>query len=84
MNVDADVLSHILKREHDQHIEADSVHGLISQAVQDTTLIVAYSCNIQVTETLDMQKDPIAMLLEDWIVTQSKDPAVREMKYLIN
>ena len=33
---------------------------------------------------LDMQKDPKAMLVEDWVVAQSKDPAVREIKYLIN
>ena len=32
MNVDADALSHIPKGEHDQHIEADLVHALISQA----------------------------------------------------
>ena len=40
--------------EHDQHIEADTVSALISQVVQGTTLIEAYSCNIQITETLDM------------------------------
>ena len=54
MNVDEDVLSHILREEQNQHIEADSVHALISHAVQGTTLTDAYSCNIQVTETLDM------------------------------
>ena len=31
-----------------------------------------------------MQKDPKAMSLEDWIVAQSKDPAIREIKYLIS
>ena len=33
MNVDADALSHIPKREHDQHIEAASVHALISAGI---------------------------------------------------
>ena len=44
----------------------------------------AYSCNIQVTETLDMMKDPKEMLVKDWIITQSKDPSIREIKYLNN
>ena len=51
---------------------------------QGTNLMEAYSCNIQVTETLDVQKDPKAMSVEDWVVVQSKDPAIREIKYLIN
>ena len=38
MNVDADALSHILKGEYGQHIKADSVHSLISQAVQGNTV----------------------------------------------
>ena len=42
MNLDADALSHIPKGEHDQHIDAYSVHALISQAGQGTTLIEAY------------------------------------------
>ena len=69
-NVDADVLSHILRKEHNQHIEADPVHALISHVAQCTTLIKAYSCNILVTETLDIQNDPKAMLLGDWIIGQ--------------
>ena len=44
----------------------------------------AYSCNIPVTETLDMQKDPKVVLVKDWIVTQGKDSAIREIKYLIH
>ena len=64
-NIDADVLFHILRKEHKHHIEADSVCALISQVTQGTTLIEAHSCNIQVTETLDMQKDPKAMSLEN-------------------
>ena len=40
--------------EHDQHIEADSVHALISQVAQGATMMEAYFCNIQVTETLDI------------------------------
>ena len=83
MNVDADALSHIPRGRHNQHIEAYSVHVLISQVVQDTTLIKAYSCNIQVTETLDMQ-DPKVMSLVDWITAQSKDSVIREIKYLIS
>ena len=43
---DPDALSYILKREHDQHIETNSVHALIFQVVQGTTLMEAYSCNI--------------------------------------
>ena len=54
MNVDADALSCILRGKHYQHIKADCVHAIISQATQGTTLMEAYSCNIQVTETLDI------------------------------
>ena len=82
--MDADALSHIPKGEYNQHIEADSVCALISQAVQSTTLMEAYSCNVWVTETLDMQKDPKAMLAKYWVITQNKEPAIREIKYLIN
>ena len=35
------MLSHILKGKHDQHIETNSVHALISQVVQGTTLMEA-------------------------------------------
>ena len=84
INVDADTLSNILRKEPDQHIEADSAHALISHVTQGTTLIESYSCNIQVTETLDMQPDPKAMQLRDCIVAQSQDPVIREIKYLIN
>ena len=84
MNVDADALSHILREEHNQHIEADSVHALISQVAQGTTLIEAYFCNIAVTETLDIQKDPKVLSVEEWIVAQSKDPMIREINYLIS
>ena len=59
--MDADALSHILWRKHDQYIEADSVHALILHVAQSTTLMGAYSCNIWVTETLDIQKKPKAM-----------------------
>ena len=83
-NVDANALSHILRGKHNHHIEDKSVLALISQVAQGTTLIEAYSCNIQVTETLDMQKDPKAMLLEDWIVAQSQDPVIRETKPIIS
>ena len=51
---------------------------------QDTTLIEAYSCNIQVTDTLHMQKDPKAMSLKDWIVAQSQDSVMREIQYHIS
>ena len=70
--------------EHNQHIEADSVCALISQGAQGTTLIQAYSCNIQTTDTLDIQKDQKVMPVEDWIVAQSKDLVIREIKYLIS
>ena len=52
--MDADALSYIPKGEYDQHIKKDSVHALICQSVQGTTVMEAYSCNVQVTETLDM------------------------------
>ena len=51
MNVDADALSHISREEHDQHVEADTVCTLISQAVQGTILTEAYSCDMQATVT---------------------------------
>ena len=70
--------------EHNQHIKADSVHALISHIMQGTILIEAYSCNIQVTESLDMKKDPKPTSLEDWIIAKSKDPVIRKIKYLIN
>ena len=31
-----------------------------------------------------MQQDPKAMSVKDWVVAQSKDLAIREVKYLIN
>ena len=80
MNLDVDVLSHILREVHDQYIEADAVHALISHAAQGASLIETYSCNMQVTETLDMQKVPNVMSLEDWIIAQSQDPMIREIK----
>ena len=71
-NVDANVLSHIPWKDHDQHIEADIVQALISNITQGWTLKEAYSCNIQGTETLDMQKDPKAMSQKDWITARVK------------
>ena len=82
--MDADALSHILRGEHNQHIKADLVCALISQAALGTTLLEAYSLNIQVTETLYKQKDLKAMLINDWIVAQGQDPVIREIKYLMN
>ena len=73
-----------MREEQDQHIEADAIHALILHVAQNTTLIEAYSSNLQVTETLDIQENPKAMLLEDWIMAQSQDPAIREIKYLIS
>ena len=58
---------------------------MISNAVEGTTLIdEAYFCNIQVTEILNMQKDPKAMALEDWIIAQNQDPTIREIRYFIS
>ena len=82
--MDADALSLTPKGEYEQHREADLVHALISQAIQGTTLMEAYSCNKQVTKIWEMQTDPRAMLVKDWIIAQSKVPAIREIKYLIN
>ena len=83
-NVDADTLSHIQRGEHDQHIEVDSVNALISQVVQGITLMEAHSSNVWVIETLDVQKDPKVMSVEDWVVAQIKHPLIGEMQYLIN
>ena len=71
-NIDADGLFSIPWEDYDWHIEADTVQALISNMIQGTTLIQAYSCNIQVTETLDRQKDPKAMSKEDQIIAQSQ------------
>ena len=68
VNVDAVALSHIQRGEYDQCIGADSVHVLISQTVQGTTVMEAYSCSVCITETLDMQKEPKAMLVKDWVI----------------
>ena len=84
INVDVDALSLIPKGEHDQHIEADSVCAQISEAVQATTLIEAYFCNVHATKTQDMQKNPKVMSVKDWIIAQSKGPVIRKIKYLIN
>ena len=84
VNVDADALSHIPKEEYDHSIEAESVCDLVSHTVQGTTLKEAYSCNVQVTENLDTMKDPKTMSEKDWIITQNRDPVIREIKYLMN
>ena len=84
VNVDADALSQILWEDHNQYIKTDMIQVIISNAIQGTTLVEAYYCNIQDTETLDMQQDPNAMLLNNWTIAQSQDPAVRETMYLIN
>ena len=54
----------------------DDAHG--------TTLVEAYSCNVQVIESIDMQEDPKAMSLKDWIIAQCQDTALSEIKYLTN
>ena len=82
MNVDCGCSLPHSEGEHNQHIEAGSVCALISLKAQGTTLIEAYSCTIQVTETLDIQNDPKAILVEDWIIAQRKDPVISEIKYL--
>ena len=82
--MDVDALSHIPKGEYDHCIEFDSVSALISQVVQGTTLMDPCCCNVSVTETLDMQQGPKAISVKDWVITQQKDPAKREIKYLIN
>ena len=66
--MDANALSHLLKGKHDKHIETDSVCALISEAVQGTTMMEAYSCNIQVMVALNIQKDPKVMLVNDWVI----------------
>ena len=70
--------------EHDQHIEADSAHALISQVAWDSIPIDPYSFNIWVIEALDIPKDPKVMSAEDMVVAQSKDPTIREIKCLIS
>ena len=39
---------------------------------------------MQVTENVDIQKDPKVMSVEDWVLAQSKEPMIREIKYLIS
>ena len=84
VNVDMNTLYHILWEDYDQHLDADTVWTLISNVTQATTLIEVYSCNMQVTETSDMQTDSKTMLWKDWIIVQSQDPVVKEIKYLIS
>ena len=80
--MDINALTWIPRGNYDQCIDADSMQALISQAVQGTTVMEAYSCNVWVTETLE--KEPKAMSVKDWVITQNKDPEIREIKYLIN
>ena len=61
-----------------------TVHALISQVAQGNTLMEDYPCNTGVKETPVVQKDQKVMLVEDWVVAQSKDPMIREIEYLIN
>ena len=82
--MDADALSHIPRGSMISILKLDSVCALISQAAQDTTLMEAYSCNILVTETLYVQKEPKMITVEDSVVAQSKDLAMRKINYLIN
>ena len=77
-NVDVDALFYILWDDYDWHIEADTVQVLIF------ILMEVYSCNIQVNESSDIQKDPKAILQKDWNIAQSPDPAIREIKFLIS
>ena len=84
VNVDAEALSHIPKAEYDQSIEAESIYALFSQTVKGTTLIEAYSCNIYVTETLDRTEDLKAMSEKDWVIVPNRNPAIREIKYLMD
>ena len=62
-----------------EHIKTELVQAIILNATQDTTLIEVYSCNIQVTAILDMQKDLKVMSLNDLIMAQSHDPIIREI-----
>ena len=78
-NVDADALSCIMWGDHDQHIKAEMVQAIISNAIQVSIIVEAYSSNVQVTVPVDMQGDPEAMSLKDWIIAQSQDPVLREI-----
>ena len=71
VNEDADALTHIPWEDHDQYIETDMVQVIIPSVIKGSTFVEVFSCNIQVTETLDMQEDSITMLLKEWITTQS-------------
>ena len=37
-----------------------------------------------ITETMDRLKDPKAMSVKHWFITQNNDATIRETKYLIN
>ena len=56
---------HIMREDYDQHIEADTVHGLIANVTQGITLKGVYSCNVHVTETSDIQKELKTMSQKD-------------------
>ena len=48
-NVGADALSRVLWEKHDQCIEAELAQAIISNVLQGTALVEAYSCHIWVT-----------------------------------
>ena len=79
-----DALSHIPWEDYYWHIEADTIQALIFKVTLGATLIEVYSCNIQVTETSDIQKDPKVISQKDWITAQSQDPMIRDIKFLIS
>ena len=58
-SVDVDALSHIPLKDQDQYSEADMVWALNSNVTNCTILIETYSCNIQVTETLHIERSKI-------------------------
>ena len=69
--MDTEALPRIPWDEHEQHIEAGLVQAIILNAINNITLVEAYSCHNQVTETMDTPANPKPMTLKEWIITQS-------------
>ena len=71
-NRDADALSRIPWEYHDWHIKVESVWAIILNATSGTTMVEVYSCNIQVTDTMNTAHNPKIMSFRDWVVAQSQ------------
>ena len=69
-NRDIDTLSRNPLEDHDWHIGIELVQVIISNTTNDTTMVEAYSCNIQVTKTMDTAHNPKTMSFSGLVVAQ--------------